>query len=357
MPNSQSRFWIFTLHGERDELGAALLTAELAERYGICYAIWQLECGQGTDRIHAQGYLEYGKNQKLSTVKKLLPGAHVEVRKGTREQARDYCRKSDTFVSGPWELGTFKKKEAGKRNDLLRVKDLIDAGVEEADIADQEFVCWAKNYRSLREYKRIKTERRDWKTFVIVYYGETGTGKSKAARNDSSNSYWVPPSNKWFDGYEGQDIVVIDDFYGGFPYAYFLRMTDRYPMQVESKGGTHEFVPKKILITSNKHPSCWYKQEYDYAPIERRIDEIYHFSWNADHTVVNIVMEKGEDSHPQDDTADASTEKDKENNNNKVVDLTCDEEVVDGAEHSEEMEWPSPGSPQTGDFFDYAQVE
>ena len=50
----------------------------------------------------------------MGKVKKLfdINFIHLEIRRGTQQQARDYCQKHDTRVDGPWEYGTPHK--AGK---------------------------------------------------------------------------------------------------------------------------------------------------------------------------------------------------------------------------------------------------
>ena len=52
-----------------------------------------------------------------------------------------------------------------------------------------------------------------------------------------------------------------------------LRLLDRYPCQVETKGGSINFAPKKIIILSNKAPEDWYdKNKCAWEPLERRIE-------------------------------------------------------------------------------------
>lgn len=40
-----------------------------------------------------------------------------------------------------------------------------------------------------------------------------------------------------------------------------LKYLDKYPVQVENKGGTLWYNPIKIYICSNKHPKNWYNFE------------------------------------------------------------------------------------------------
>lgn len=46
------------------------------------------------------------------------PGAHIEKRQGTTDEAREYCRKTDSRVLGPYEEGSFGREGQGVRSDL-----------------------------------------------------------------------------------------------------------------------------------------------------------------------------------------------------------------------------------------------
>ncbi len=166
----------------------------------------------------------------------------------------------------------------GTRNDLANVKRRLDEGATENQIAEEYFGEWTRHYKAFREYKRIKTQQRTWKTKVIVCHGDPGTGKSKWALEQAPEAYWKQRGN-WWDGYEGQPDVVIDDYYGWLPFDTLLRLLDRYPMIVETKGGHAQFVAKTIIITSNKKPEEWYTNEnLDIRALLRRIDETHHFN-------------------------------------------------------------------------------
>lgn len=76
-------------------------------------------------------------------------------------------------------------------------------------------------------------------------------------------SIWSLPAGRdiWYDGYYGQPVALIDEFAGKasrIALAQLLRILDRYPIRVPFKGGFIPFIPKKIYITSNVHPSQWY---------------------------------------------------------------------------------------------------
>lgn len=85
----------------------------------------------------------------------------------------------------------------------------------------------------------------------------------------------------WWDGYEGQQVVIIDEFYGWLGYDFILRLTDRYPLLVETKGGTVQFVSRVVIFTSNSHPRDWYPNIRDRAPFDRRFPAVFEFPAHA----------------------------------------------------------------------------
>ena len=80
----QNTNWIFTINNPSSN--------EIPRTWpGVRYCVWQLETGaEGTN--HLQGYLVLEKKKRLRGMKKLNKEAHWEIRKGTHEQAKQYCR-------------------------------------------------------------------------------------------------------------------------------------------------------------------------------------------------------------------------------------------------------------------------
>lgn len=82
-------------------------------------------------------------------------------------------------------------------------------------------------------------------------------------------AYWKQRSN-WWDGYAGHEAVILDEFYGWLPFDLLLRLCDRYPLMVETKGGQTQFAAKTICITTNMLPCNWYKSAY-FPSFARRV--------------------------------------------------------------------------------------
>lgn len=257
-PKQQSKYWVFTINNPIDDQ----IPARFADTE---YVVWQREKGaNGTE--HLQGYVIFTKSKRLTGVKKIHGSAHWESRMGTHAQAKDYVTKADTRVGGPWEEGDEPAdKEQGKRNDLLTLKRKLDEGKSESEIArdPETFPVWAKHYKVVARYKTLTGQQRNWPTFTQVIWGAPGLGKTrKALELAGPDAYWLPrPAGQtaWFDNYIGQETIVIDEFYGWLPLDLLCRLLDRYPMQVETKGGSTMMLARKVIITSNVPPAQWYK--------------------------------------------------------------------------------------------------
>lgn len=270
----QGRAWCWTLNNPTDND-----TPRSLADHGALYCVWQLERGATTQTPHLQGYTIFKTPRKLSVMKNYagFQGAHFERRMGNHEQARDYCKKEDGRLLGPWEYGE-EPAGQGRRNDLLTLKRSLEDGKSEREICDNDelFPTWTRYYKSIERWKRLHTSNmRTWATYTTVLWGPPGTGKTKyCLEHGGEHAYWMkkPIGNAvYFDGYEGQEIVIIDEFYGWLPFDLLCRMCDRYPLMVDTKGGMTNFYPKQIFITSNQNPNDWYKNGL--GALRRRISE------------------------------------------------------------------------------------
>lgn len=276
------RNWCFTINNP-DVRPQKEFNDEWWNRFDhLKYGVVQLEVGdKGT--IHLQGYAEFDRAITGAAIHRAIPTGHHERRVGSRDQARDYCRKTESRIAGPWEFGEW-KSDQGKRTDLERVRDMIDEGKEEAEIASEEFGAYVKYFKGIREYKKLKESVRDWLTEWEIHVGVPGTGKTELVKANYPEAYWKD-TTKWWDYYEGQDVVVLDEFHGYIPYHQLLRLGDSTPLPVEFKGGSKQFLGKKVVLISNKFPWEWYafeEHKLEKTALFRRIGEIYYHRKDKD---------------------------------------------------------------------------
>ncbi|QBL97863.1 replication-associated protein [Wastewater CRESS DNA virus 2] len=271
------RNWVFTINNPESQINV-----DLEQEPTVKYAVWQLEMGkEGT--LHYQGYVEFTKMTTIDQVKSMgeeFARAHLEPRKGSREQARDYCMKEDSRVEGPWEHGDFKAGGQGARTDIIGLKKQIDEGKGLTEIWDSHPMEFLKYHKGIEKIMFEKQVFRDWMPDVYVVIGRTGAGKSSWCHQQAPLAH-VKQRSKWWDGYDGQEDVILDDFYGWIQPDELLRLCDRYKMMVEKKGGQVQMLCKRIFINSNTFPSSWYKAWVSGAlPFEafvRRVKEWIYF--------------------------------------------------------------------------------
>ena len=194
------------------------------------YLCYQQERGDDTNTKHYQGYVCFRTNKRLNAVRRFLTRAHWEVRRGTHQQAKDYCTKVDTRYKerGPYEYGEEPIPEQGARNDLVHLKARADQGATPLELYEEFFGSMCRYGRGVREYLALRAsviKRQMPKTYV--FYGETGLGKTFSADNFLESveaDYYVlerSTSGVWWDGYYGQRAVFIDEYYGWIPWSSF----------------------------------------------------------------------------------------------------------------------------------------
>lgn len=291
--NPSVRDWCFTVFADvledrsGERLGERLRTclAGSVETGECVYWCFQLERCPETERVHVQGFVRWKRTKRRLGCKASLGEgtAHVEPRNGTPEQARDYCRKQDSRVGGPWEGGAWRSQ--GERSDLEEVRRAIERGDPELAVASRWFGQWCRYSQAFDRYRDMLAVRRTSAPDVRVYWGASGCGKSRRAWDEFPDLYAVPvPARRsaaWFDGYSGQDAVLIDDFLGNeYDIGFLLKLLDRYPLRVPVKGSFRNWRPAVIIITSNVDPRDWYPEASveSRAALRRRITSITHFA-------------------------------------------------------------------------------
>lgn len=108
----------------------------------IRYIVYQLEKGS---HEHIQGFIQFKTSKRPLAVKEILGNnAHVEIMRGTADEARSYCMKPETRLTEPVEYGIFAQGQ-GSRTDLLQV-----IGKSMHQIAEEYPVVYLRYHRSLQ---------------------------------------------------------------------------------------------------------------------------------------------------------------------------------------------------------------
>lgn len=282
---ARSRSWCFTLHNYTEDEVAA------SRALGSEYTIFGYERGE-FESPHLQGYAHFKTQRTLAGVKKLLPRAHWEVRKGTIDQAVDYCKKEDGgFEEHGVKPMSQKEKGASEKKRWKRIMEKAEEGDEEW-LKENEPTVAFKHMATFRSHKKAKTEILDYSdedTPHEWWQGPTGTGKSREAWTLYPDHY-QKEKNKWWCGYTSQEVVVIEEADPKTMEHMASRMkqwADRYPFPGEIKGGRLEGLrPSKVIVTSNYSIRECFPNPADYEPLERRFrvrlfgEPVPHPAWH-----------------------------------------------------------------------------
>lgn len=253
MPKScTARNYCFTWYSWPDKTWANILECLPHFRY----LVGGEEICPTTSRPHIQGYIEFLEKTD-STVLTDAGVTHVEPRKKSAKAASAYCKKDNKNII---EIGTMSQQ--GKRSDLAVVAEDIKSGRSIKQVAEDHPETFIRFHKGITALKMILIKPRNSVPNVTILYGPTGTGKSKLAREITTDAWiWTPMRGQWFDHYEGQSDVIFEEFRGQFPLGMLLIILDRYDCPVQYKGGTVEFAATNIVITSPKHPANWYRSD------------------------------------------------------------------------------------------------
>lgn len=286
MASPCARNWCFTLQVEEDnetaiENGAYPdgPTVRWLDLKRITFGVCQLERAPTTGQLHYQGYIQLARKQRLTWLRRWLSDkAHWEVARGTADENIAYCSKEDSRVQGPWRGGA--AKQQGRENGLEAATDAVKEGMPLQEVAQTWPVVWVRHSKGLCDLRQRLQLKRDRRAFgpegpeVWVLYGSSGTGKSRFVAESWPDAFWKIPGEKWWDGYDEHETVVLDDFkVGELRLTDLQRLLDWNPLWVEVKGGAVPMLAKRYVITSNYHPSEWYPKADVHGTIMRRVHD------------------------------------------------------------------------------------
>lgn len=234
-------------------------TAPIWDESKMNYLAYGKEICPTTNKHHWQGFVYWKNGHTIKSTSKWFNNAHVEHCIGSLESNEKYCSKEGEYT-------TFgEKPKQGKRTDLIEIKDkLLDGSLSVIEIRATEPIVYHQYGRLLErlEDDRLLTLRRSWRTEGFWFWGKTNTGKTHHAvgTHDLNDIYfWTAEDGKWFDGYIGQSVVILDDFRGELQYQTLLKMCDKWPFSVPRRGRSpYPFLAKRVYVTAPCRPEHYY---------------------------------------------------------------------------------------------------
>lgn len=227
---------------------------------------------------HLQWVIVWYEKKSFSQAKALLcDRVHIEACKKPWEANATYCRKEDNVLRDE------DNSRQGARTDITTFRDeILVKGKRTWDLINSDYIHQLAKFPRLEcliQNQKAKMATQGWRNVEVhVLWGDSGTGKTRKAFEKGDSYFLFQLNPEWWDGYDGEEYIIIDDFYGGLPFNRLLRLLDGYPCQVPIKGGSRWLEATTITITSNVHPDQWYSNipEESKKGLKRRITSIIH---------------------------------------------------------------------------------
>lgn len=129
-------------------------------------------------------------------------------------------------------------------------------------------------------------ERKDLK--VEVLWGPPGSGKSTLAQKRAvqvlkerglRGIYYRTMNGVWMDGYDGEEVIILEEMGSNepddFSFKELLLLCGPHPYMCKIKGASRASHARHIIMTSNFHPSSWFKDHpYNKGQLQWRLSLI-----------------------------------------------------------------------------------
>lgn len=243
------------------------------------YIAWSTETCPSTGKQHHQGFCMFHCQRahspnNLKAIAQILGASHVEPMRGSLQQNKAYCSKEGKLH----ELG--EAPAQGNRTDINDMVEAIKSGTKVDDITIDNPEAFHQMGRTLSRVEDIvmRTRYRTEMTTGLWLWGPTGTGKSHRAFDGfSPTTHYVKClEDQWWDGYTGQDTVILNDFRGQISFPELLTLVDKWPHSVRRRNREpFPFTSKHVIVTSSMSPLMMYGstlEDESYDQLTRRFE-------------------------------------------------------------------------------------
>lgn len=209
-----------------------------------------------TGKEHNQGWVQFVNKKRFNGVLKIFDSKslHIEPCRGSEIDNDKYCAKDKIFKS----FGKF--ISMGERTDIEQLKLQLNLGTPLLEIASDNFGAFLRYSKSIKEYRALVLQnacKNFRKVEVVVLQGKTGTGKTRRAMEEAK--FKIEGGKlQWWDGYEGEKCICIDEFANQIPITELLNLLDGYQLRLPVKGAHTYANWEKVFITTNLKKHEWY---------------------------------------------------------------------------------------------------
>jgi len=307
--NVRSRKWQLTFNNPIEhDFDHNTIRDKLHQLKSLVYFCMCDEEGDECETLHTHLFIALSNACTASRLNNLFPGVHRELVNGTSPENRAYVLKegdrfnkdhdghysytdskghlheginfSDSFE----EEGDLPQEHQGKSKDSDTIVNMIKDGCDNAEIVD----AVSSAYKDLEKIERVRSMYRDnqfkncWRNLEVTYiFGKTGSGKTRSVMDKYGyeNCYRVTDYAHPFDTYDGQDVIIFEEFRGGLKHGDMLNYLDGYPLLLPCRYFNRQACFTKVFLITNIPPAEQYPKvdPESRSAFFRRITCVRHF--------------------------------------------------------------------------------
>ena len=253
---------------------------------------------------HTHLYVAFSNAVEFSTIHQRFYGAHIEPAKGSHRENRDYIRKEgkwlnsekhETNLPETFEESGELPEETKKESQSAEIYNMIVNGADNAEII-QAYPTWMKNIKSLDQARQTVLEKKyrsEFRKLTVNYlWGKTGVGKTRSVLEQFGyeNVYRVTNYSHPFDSYNGEPVILFEEFRSDLPLKDMLKYLDGYPLMLPCRYSDKVACFNTVYIVSNisleaQYPNVQREEPESWKAFLRRINGI-SFEMISDDTPV-----------------------------------------------------------------------
>lgn len=311
--NTQSRKYQITINNPQEKgLSHEIIEKKLQEFKALRYYCLSDEVGNESHTYHTHIFVSFNNPKLFSTIKNKFPEAHIESALGTHSQNRDYVFKSgkykntekaETSIPGTQkEWGELPEERQCPSPELAILYELIKQGKSNFEIIDEypEYMLDISHIDRCRLILRQEQYKNVWRDLSTTYiYGTTGAGKSRYVMDKYGyeNVFRVTDYLHPFDTYQGEDILVLEEFNSSFiKIQDALNYLDGYPLKLPCRYSDKIACYTKVYIISNislekQYPNIKEENRSTWNAFIRRINKVIWYPSENNPIIYNSTEE------------------------------------------------------------------
>ena len=251
-------------------------------------------CDEEGATPHTHVYMAFSNAKEFTSVQRRFYGAHIEAAKGTHRENRDYIRKEgkwrDSDKSETNKPETFEEsgelpEESDRRvRQTEKIMSMLHDGATDAEILREcpGAMLHLPRIEQARQTLLEEKYRKEFRKLTVEYiWGETGVGKTRKVmeKYGYENVCRVTNYAHPFDGYNGQDVIVFDEFRSSLPLPDMLCYLDGYPLMLPCRYADRVACYTKVYIISNiplekQYPNVQFEEPASFEAFKRRITSV-----------------------------------------------------------------------------------